>query len=115
MKLILLLIPNNLLRRKKKSIIVLFCLILISCHTDSGPAENPEPLHQMEILVEEAIPVHAFDLIRPVRYICPDTGYLLSSINTRKILWNFDQIAFLQNALGVYDRSEERRVGNARL
>ena len=94
---------NKILRRGKNSIIVLFYLLLISCHTDSGPAENPEPLHQMEILVEEAIPVHAFDLIKPIRYICPDTGYLLSIVNTRKILRNFDQIAFLQNAPGVSD------------
>src|SRR5690625_1181150 len=103
MKLILLVILNKRLRRGKNSVIVLFCLLLISCHTDSGPAENPEPLHQMEILVEEAIPAHAFDLIRPVWYICPDTGYLLSMVNTRKILRNFDQITFLQNAPGVSD------------
>lgn len=87
----------------------LFCLgllglLLISC-IDSSPdgGMKTSEVHQIHIDVDEAIPVHGFDLIRPTFYHRLDTAYRLSLRSTARVLREFNQITLLQQTFGTSD------------
>lgn len=88
----------------RKLCLGLLGFLLISCN-ESQPKEGVDAsnIHQIDIDVNQAIPVHGFDLIHPTFYHRLDTAYLLNFSSTRRILRDYNQIAFLQNAPGTSD------------